>query len=189
MSYPRIVRRTDTAVSPWVALVEKAVEFTPGAELQTYHCLTQRPYVGMLAQTTEGLIPVVRQYRPAVEEFTWEFPAGTVDDGEDPEIAVRREIEEETGAVVTSVTYLGNYHPDTGRLMVPSYAYYARCLPASGSSTSAEEGLTVKYVTHAELKRMILDGSFRHQLHIAIYGAALVHGIDLDAAAVAPTGP
>src|SRR5688500_2701528 len=34
LSYPRIVRRTDTAVSPWVVRVEKAVEFPPGAELQ-----------------------------------------------------------------------------------------------------------------------------------------------------------
>lgn len=40
---------------------------------------------------------LVRQYRPPVESWTLEFPAGLVDDGESPEQTARRELREETG--------------------------------------------------------------------------------------------
>ncbi len=39
----------------------------------------------------------MRQYRPAVERFTWELPAGLLDEGETPADAFRRELMEETG--------------------------------------------------------------------------------------------
>ena len=58
--------------------------------------MTQAAYVGMLVRTAGGLMPIVRQYRPAVETYTWEFPAGTLDPAETPEQAARREVVEET---------------------------------------------------------------------------------------------
>ena len=44
----------------------------------------------------------------------------------------------------------------------------------------SEQGLTVRYVDHAELKRMIVAGEFRHCVHLAIYAAAIARGISLD---------
>ncbi len=85
-----ITGRRETRVSPWVRLVEKTVEFARGAQPETYHCLAQADYVAILAQTPDGLIPIVRQYRPAVEAYTWELPAGLVDPGEDPTETCRR---------------------------------------------------------------------------------------------------
>ena len=73
--YPRIIEARRTQISPWVALVEKSVQFAADEPPRIYHCLTQDDYVGVLALTTEGLVPIVRQFRPCVEEFTWEFPA------------------------------------------------------------------------------------------------------------------
>ena len=32
--------------------------------------------------TPDGEFPIVRQYRPAIEAFSWELPAGLVDPGE-----------------------------------------------------------------------------------------------------------
>ena len=36
--------------------------------------------------TPDGRIPIVRQYRPAIEAFTWELPAGLVERGEEPAV-------------------------------------------------------------------------------------------------------
>jgi ADP-ribose pyrophosphatase len=175
----RAAEASCNAISRWVDLVEKAVQFTPDDEPAIYHCLTQAAYVGVFVQTADRRIPIVRQFRPCVEGYTWEFPAGTVDRGETPEESARREVLEETGLQLGELSYLGNFHPDTGRLQIESHAFYARAVGLA-PNFSGESGLTVKYVTHPELKQMIVSGEFRHQLHVAIYAAALARDLQLD---------
>ena len=179
MSFPKLISKTQMPISPWVELVEKVVQFEPDGPAATYHCLTQAAYVGVFAQTEDGRIPIVRQYRPCVESYTWEFPAGTLDSGDTPEEAARREVLEETGLSLTTLTYLGNFHPDTGRLQVESHAFYARAGRVADEFVG-EKGLSVQYVSHNDLKRMIVSGEFKHQLHVAIYAAAIVRNLGLD---------
>jgi ADP-ribose pyrophosphatase len=159
--------------------VEKTVQFGPDRAPETYHCFTQAPYVGVFVQTAERLIPIVRQYRPAVEEHTWELPAGTLDPGDTPEEAARREVLEETGLTVSELLYLGSFHPDTGRSEVKSHAFFARASAALGP-VKGEEGVSVRYVTHQELRQLIAAGQFRHQIHLGIYGTVRALEIDLD---------
>jgi ADP-ribose pyrophosphatase len=174
-AYPRITETRTTQISPWVALVEKAVEFAPGAPPAIYHCLTQADYVGIFALTEQRLVPIVRQYRPCVERFTWEFPAGTIDAGESAEDAARRELREEAGLEIDELVHLGCFMPDTGRLQVRSHAFFARTSPAR--SAPVEHGVELKLVTLPELHAMMRSMEFGHQLHWGIYAAALVHGV------------
>ena len=178
-SFPRVLATTTTRISPWVGLVEKSVQFAADEPPRVYHCLTQADYVGILAVTPDGRIPIVRQYRPCVEQFTWEFPAGTVDSGETVEDAARRELLEEAGLHVDELVNLGCFLPDTGRLHLRSHAFFAR---ASSNQTLpvTETGLQLKLVTLAELHGMMRSMEFQHQLHWAIYAAALVRGVCPD---------
>jgi 8-oxo-dGTP pyrophosphatase MutT (NUDIX family) len=178
-TYPRILARKRTRLSPWAEVIEKQVQFEPGKEPQTYHCITQAAYVGMLVRTAEGRFPIVRQYRPAVETYTWELPAGTLDPGETPEQAARREVLEETGLEPAELLHLGDFFPDTGRVQVPCHAFYVTTLPQTARPV-AEEGLTLRYIDHAELRRMMISGEFRHCVHLAIYAAVIARGISLD---------
>lgn len=173
--YPRVLARTATRMSPWVTLVEKSIQFSPGAAPETYHCVTQADYVGILAITPEGTIPLVRQYRPAVEAFTWEFPAGTADTGETPEAAARRELREEAGLHADTIVHLGTFIPDTGRLQVDSHAFFARASRLA-DPPAPEPGLEIRLVSVPELLHMMRTLEFRHQLHWAIYAAALLRG-------------
>jgi ADP-ribose pyrophosphatase len=156
-------------------LVEKTVQLEPGAAAEVYHQLSQADYVGILAVTGSGLIPIVRQYRPAVEAFTWEFPAGTLNAGESPEDAARRELREEAGLHADELINLGCFIPDTGRLQINSHAFFARATPLPHHPP--EPGLTTEFVTAERLRQMIRSLEFRHQIHLAIYAAALIHDV------------
>src|SRR3954452_16727585 len=107
--WPKIVDRRTIPVSPWMRLIERTVEFTLGAEPEIYHAVDQQDYIAILARTADGLFPIVRQYRPALEKRTWELPAGMVEKGEDPAECCRRELLEETGLKARVVSSLGLY--------------------------------------------------------------------------------
>ena len=50
-----------------------------------------------VAETVEGNIVIVRQYRNALERYTLEIPAGGINEDEDFRTAAIRELQEETG--------------------------------------------------------------------------------------------
>lgn len=175
MEFPRIVSRQSTVLSPWVTVLEKAVSFREGDRPAVYHSVTQAPYVAVLAITRGGYVPIVKQYRPAVEAFTWELPAGTVDAGETPASAAARELTEETGLHPDELHEIGAYYPDTGRLGMSSTGFFAVCADHD-SRRSPEHGIEVRYVTLSNLYDMVRTGTFRHQLHLALIASAALHG-------------
>jgi ADP-ribose diphosphatase len=171
--WPKIKSRRVTRVSPWVAVIEREVEFSPGAPVELYHAVDQQDYVAIVAMTPDGRIPIVRQYRPALERFTWELPAGLVDGGEDPGEACRRELLEETGLSAKAVHALGSYAPCTARLSNHVHSFFVET-GARAEGQVTESGIEAKLVTPAELTSMILAAEFVLQIHI---GAILLAGM------------
>lgn len=65
---------------------------------ETVNRKNSRGAVGILATMKgSGEIVLIRQYRPPLDRFAIEFPAGLIDDGEDAGTAALRELREETG--------------------------------------------------------------------------------------------
>lgn len=164
----RIVARRERRLSPWVTLLEKDVEPAPGLPVETYHGLGPAAYVVAVARMPDGLVPIVRQFRPVIEQYTWELPSGLVDPGEDPETACRRELLEETGLRAERVTYLGGLHPDAGRLDVRQHVYRIEASrPEPGFVP--EPGVAVDYVPPATILALIRQGDFSQLHHIAAF--------------------
>jgi ADP-ribose pyrophosphatase len=179
--WPKIKSRRTTRVSPWMSIIERGVEFTPGAEVQLYHAVAQQDYVAIVAATPDGCIPIIRQYRPALETFTWELPAGLVDPGEDAAACARRELMEETGFAARAVHALGSYAPCTARLSNRVHSFFLEIGP-SAEARPAEAGIELKLVSPAQLAQFILSGEFVLQLHIGALLLAALHGhIDVGA--------
>src|ERR1043166_7435712 len=101
--WPKIRSRHTIPVSPWMHVIERKAEFTAGAKPEIYHAVGQLDYLTIVALTPDGRIPIVRQYRPAIEAFTWELPAGLVEHGEEPADCCKRELMEETGLTARAV--------------------------------------------------------------------------------------
>jgi len=165
---PRIATRREVFANRWVRLDEKQVVFPWSAKPESYYSLHLPDYVCVIAETSDGRFPLVRQYRPAVEGFTWEFPSGVRDEGETPEKTAFRELIEETGFRAASVEPLGTYRTDVGRLDNVMYGFHASGLVPVEDHASERE-IEVRLVTRRELAEMIETGAFDFALHLAVW--------------------
>jgi ADP-ribose pyrophosphatase len=175
MKWPRIRARSTTTVSPWMGIIAREVEFSRGAGVHTFHAVDQADYVSIVPLTLEGKIPLVWQYRPALEAFSWELPAGMVDAGERPIDCCRRELLEETGLTARRIHPLGENSPCTGRLNNRIHSFFVET-GERVADFEPEPGLTVKLVSPAEVVRLITAGDFASQLHLGALMLADLHG-------------
>src|SRR5262249_25083552 len=136
--------------------------------VETYHALGVGDYVVAVARTAAGLVPIVRQFRPAIEGYTWELPSGLVEPDEDPETACRRELLEETGLVAGRVVSLGAFPPDVGRLDVRQHVFRVDAVGPDPDFVP-ESGMAVEYVEPATIRRLIRAGLFPTLNHIAAW--------------------
>jgi ADP-ribose pyrophosphatase len=174
-SWPRITNRTTTRISPWVTLTAREVEFAPGAESQIYHSVGTFDYVVILAVTPDGRVPLVRQYRPAVEGFTLEFPAGIIDAGEDAAATAVRELLEETGFPSKTVHLLGVNKTDAGRLSNRVHSYFIET-ETQMPDFKPKEGVKTHLATPSELVNMIVSGKFDAQTDLGTLLLAVIGG-------------
>jgi 8-oxo-dGTP pyrophosphatase MutT (NUDIX family) len=91
---------------------------------------------------------MVRQFRHGSSSLTTEFPAGTIEEGEDSAQAGLRELEEETG-MTGVLSYLGSVNPNPAFMTNEVVFYLAQNLvPRPGRSQDEHE--RIELVTHAE---------------------------------------
>lgn len=174
--WPKVKGKRTTKLSPWADVIEREIEFTPGAAPEIYHAVGQPDYIAMLALTPDGHIPIVRQYRPALETFTWELPAGTVDPGESAAQAASRELMEETGYPTKSIQLLGTFAPCPGRLTNKVHSFFIQAGGKAADHTP-EAGIEVRLVTPAGLANIIKAGKFDSQQHLGTLMLARLHGL------------
>jgi 8-oxo-dGTP pyrophosphatase MutT (NUDIX family) len=175
MKWPRIRSRQLTTVSPWMSIIAREVEFEEGEPPQTYHAVEQADYVSIIALTRAGNVPIVRQYRPAIEAFSWELPAGLVDPGETPMDSCRRELMEETGFPALAIHPLGEAYPCTGRLNNKIHSFFVETSERV-PTFKPEPGVAVELVSPADIVHLIESGNFVSQLHIGSLLLAELNG-------------
>lgn len=173
--WPKITSRRTITISPWVEIVAREVEFSPGEATQTYHSVGQLDYLAIVAVTPDGRIPIVRQYRPALEMFTWELPAGLAEPGEDHAEGCKRELLEEAGYPTVAIHPLGSAAPCTGRFSNRIHSYFLRTGERIDDFVP-EAGVTAELATPAELSAMIKSGELIQQVHLGALLLAQLRG-------------
>jgi len=160
---PAIVRRDQVFTTPYFRLIGKHVAGESG---DPYYALELPDYVSIVAQTTNGDLVLVKQFRPAVEAVTVELPAGLVEVGDTPERTAIRELKEETGFVAERAILVGCMKPDTGRLANRMWVYFATGVVRDRDALP-ETGMEVVVRTPAQVSEALVNGTFDHALHVA----------------------
>ncbi len=103
--------------------------------------------------TDEGNVVILRQYRFAIGRRILEFPAGTLESGEDPITSMKRELAEEAGFQASKWDKLGEVFPCPGYSDELIYLFLARQLTKliDQPQGDADEDLEVIVMSPKEL--------------------------------------
>jgi len=125
----------------------------------------------VLALLDEDRFLLVKQFRKAVEAYSTEIIAGTLDPGEDAETCARREVEEETGHRILEMERLGEIIPSPGYLDERITVFRATVGPVNSSlSMDEDEHVEPTVVTRSEFVEMVKSGEITDAKTLAAWG-------------------
>jgi ADP-ribose pyrophosphatase len=114
--------------------------------------------VVILAMKDPVTLLLVRQYRYPIGKTVLELPAGKLEKGEDPDIAAKRELEEETGYVAKRWISLGYINTTPGFSDEKLYLYKAEELAFVGEHPDDGEFIQALEISVPEIMLKIKSG-------------------------------
>ena len=123
--------------------------------------------VAIVAVDADDNVLLVKQFRKPVEKELLEIPAGGIDDGEDAEAAVIREMQEETGFRPQRLEHLGGFYSTPGYCSEYLYLYLATDLTPGQLHAEDTEGIEVVRVPVAQIPDMVASGKIEDAKSIA----------------------
>ena len=113
---------------------------------------------------------MVKQWRHGINALSIEFPGGVVDRGEKPELAARRELEEETGCIAGKLIKLGELSPNPALFNNHVHIFLAQDLQSTGQQHLDED----EFINCIELsKEEVFEGIGTEQFPHAIMSTAM----------------
>ena len=132
-----------------------------------FYSIASRDWVNTIAITPTREIILVRQYRFAIRELSWEIPGGIIDPGESPLDAGLRELQEETGYVGENARLLAHCSPNPAILRNRChFAYVENARLISKLHLDPNEEIEVCAVPVDEALEWALDLKICHTLTI-----------------------
>jgi ADP-ribose pyrophosphatase len=156
----RVVSSKVVFRGPVFSVVSQQVEEPDGVRVR--RDLVQHPgSIVILAVDDSGKIPKVlleRQYRHAAGTRLWELPAGSLDPGERPLPAAKRELLEETGYSASKWTKVLYFYVSPGFLTESMQVFLATGLKKGKAQPEEDERIAVRFFPLKQAVRMAMRG-------------------------------
>ena len=127
----------------------------PGGRKTTREIVEHSDCVAIVAIDENDNVLLVRQFRKPVEKELLEIPAGGIDAGEDPEAAVIREMQEETGFLPQKVERLGGFYSAPGYCTEYLHLYLATDLVPSQLHAEDTESISLVLMPVSEIPGLL----------------------------------
>lgn len=156
--------------NPWIRVREDAVRRTDGHE-SIYGVVETRDSVIVAVLNDKNELYLVNTYSYPDQSWNWEFPGGG-GDGEDPVVAGKRELAEETGIIAEQWTLLGKTRVCNGLMTEKMAVYAARDVTLTGRKSQEDQILVRegKFFPLGEVASMVQRGEINDSQSLtAIY--------------------
>lgn len=130
------------------------------------------PWVNVIPLTANNEVILIHQYRHGTREVTLEIPGGLIEDGESPDRAALRELQEETGysTRIEDLIYLGKVSPNPAIQNNVCHTYLARNVSLTGEQNMDEkEDIGIRMCPLKEIPLLIKDGTISHSLVVVAF--------------------
>ncbi len=144
----------------------------PDGRTATREVVEHMPAVAVVPVDADGDIVLVRQWRVPAGGALLEIPAGSTDDGEEPDVAAQRELQEETGYRAGRLTRLCGFWVAPGYCTEYIHVYLAEDLQESRLTADEDENIEVERVSLAGALSMIERGEIedaKSQIGLLMY--------------------
>lgn len=152
------------------------VSFPNGKESQ--RDVVQHPGAVVILPINEknSSLVMIKQYRHAILESIYEFPAGTLEEGEDPLDCAKREITEEISYGAKEMIPIGTLFPAPGFCNELQHLFVARGLYPESNIGDEDEIIAVEEISPAGFEELIVSNAMVDAKSIAIYARAKLMG-------------
>jgi 8-oxo-dGTP pyrophosphatase MutT (NUDIX family) len=162
MNGPWEVKGTDLKYRNQFIEVKEDAVTRPDGEPGTYATVSMKPGVSVVAVDDDGYTYLTRQFRYALGGESVEVICGSVEEGESPLAAARREAAEEAGVSAERWDELGHVDMDTSIVSCRSSLFLARGLTFKEPNPESVETLTTLRVHLREAVEMVMDSRITH---------------------------
>ncbi|NRF41625.1 MULTISPECIES: NUDIX hydrolase [Pedobacter] len=158
----------------WATLRVDTCDLQNGVIKDDYYVLEYPNWVNAIAVTEDNKIIMVRQYRHGADIISLEIPGGVIDGDELPEVAIKRELLEETGYSFKSAELIATLYPNPATATNVTYTYLLKGgVKTHDQHLDEHEILNVEEYTIDEVKQILKDNKIEQALH----SAALFYGL------------
>jgi ADP-ribose pyrophosphatase len=149
--------------NPWIKLHEDKVR-TPSGKTMLYSWYESADVVVVVPFLDDSTLVMIKQYRYPLHKALLEFPAGHIENGENPKDTAVRELAEETGYHSKEIEYVYAYHPSVSKTRQVVYIFKAKELTTGEEEKGvgslrheSTEDIKVEKVKVKELAQMITN--------------------------------
>ena len=142
--------------SDWVRLTLVDVELPSGDRFEHHVVRLPREAAAVIVRR-DGRVLLNHRHRFITDAWSWELPAGQIDEGESASEAAVRESVEETGWRPSGLRHLGSYNPLPGAVDQTFHVFVADDAEFVSSADSDETG-RVEWVPVERVRELIREG-------------------------------
>lgn len=153
--------------NPWIDVFHEDV-ITPGDTPGIYGRVHFKgTAIGILPIDDEGFTYLVGQYRYTLDEYSWEIPMGGCPAGEEPLLAAKRELAEETGLRASHWKKIQTLHTSNSITDEKGLVFLAEGLSQGEMALEPSEDITVKRLPFSEALQWVQAGRITDAISVA----------------------